>query len=178
MTALAQWTTLIGIGDYMLLLGDTFVNLGTTQEGSVLKISAKTVDLTAHRQGDTPYAIRRVGVEVSVEAILLQEDFTNLASVLGGVMSTSVVDLDPRVANITLSKLTLRPAGETANTYDIIIWQAAPVPNCEVAIANDKQRGYKVTFRGVIKENADGTVQLLRIGDPDVAPTKAYFPQA
>lgn len=181
--ALTQWTTSIGVGAHQLFWGAGLTPLGTTQEGSVLKISRKTVDLSVHRHGDTPYAVRGVGLVAEVDCILLQEDLDNLATILGGVKSIgtspagTVVDIDPRVADLTTGKLEMWPVGAATNANAIILWKAVIVPNCEIAIANDKQRGYKVTFRGLLDESATGTVRVLRIGDPDVEATKAYFPQ-
>ena len=182
---LAQWTTSIDVGGYELLLGTGGTNLGTTKEGSVLRINMKTTPLYVHNHGDTPYEIRKTGYEVELEAILLQKDADNLASILGGVKTTdagppssTVVDVNPMPAKITGQKLELRPFGAADNSNSITIWSTAPVPNCEVAFKINEQQAFRVRFIGMIDENSSGAIRLLRFGDPDtLASTKSYFPQ-
>ena len=183
--ALTQWTTSIDVGAYNLLWDTGGTNLGATKEGSVLRINMKSVPMSVHLHGDTPYAVYKTGFEVELEAILLQKDADNLASILDGVKttdagppSTTVVDIDPRPKKLTGKKLELRKVGATDNSEAITIWSAVPVPNCEVALKINEQQAFRVRFIGLVDESATGLIRLLRLGDPDVSTTKIYFPQS
>jgi len=174
--ALTQWTTSIDAGDRMLLWGVTQTNLGSTLEGSTLRLSAKKADFFVERYGDTPYEKRLTGFEVQLEAILLQKDMDNLATVLLGQKNTSVVDIDPRPRKLTGAMLELRPVGAADNSNSIIIFNCVPIPDVECPFSVRKQEAFRIRFEGVVDENASGAIRLLRIGDPDTDATKAYFP--
>jgi len=181
---LTQWTTQINVGAYNLLWDTGGTNLGSTKEGSVLRINMKTQAMFVHRHGETPYEIYKTGYEVELEAVLLQQDADNLAAVLDGVKttdagppSTTVIDIDPRPKKITGKKLELRKVTASDNSEAITIWNAVPVPNCEVAFKVNEQQAFRIRFMGIIEEDATGLVRMLRFGDPDVSATKLYFPQ-
>ena len=175
--ALTQWTTSIGVGGYQLLLGAGPTNLGTTKEGSVLRINMKATHLFVHRHGDTPYETRKTGYEIELEAILLQKDADVLASILGGVNTSGVVDINPMPGKITGQKLELRPFGESDNSNAITLWNVVPIPNCEVAFKINEQQAFRIRFVGMIEESVVGGIRLLRLGDPDTESDKSYFPQ-
>jgi len=67
--------------------GGSQVNLGATQDGSVLHIEADVFERTVHRFGKTPYEVRATGLKVWVEAIMLNRSYENFETLLDGVLT-------------------------------------------------------------------------------------------
>ena len=151
------------------------VELGHTDKDTKVAFKQKLEKTKTGKWGDTTTNIFRAGLEVMVEATLLQTDLVNIQgsatgtpypffSTITGNGGTKLGFGEIAGNQMPKETLTLTPflSGANQNTnYILTLTQAAPVGDPELLYSGEGQQKWKVKFEGCIDE---GQVAGLNIG--------------
>lgn len=150
------------------------VLLGHTLGGSKLQIDRKFVDLQVDQYGKTPVEIVLTGQDLKLETTLAEPTLVNLDTVIpeankitGGLGSKLGLGSDAGFAlRATAFPLQLHPINRAATdlTADVLIYLAVNDQPVELNYEVDKQRVFKVTFRGLVSEAYGAGFRLGQIG--------------
>jgi hypothetical protein len=150
------------------------VAIGHTLGGSTLTIDRKFVELRVDQYGETPVELALTGNELKLETTMAEPTLQNIytaipeqTEVTGGLGSKLGIGVD---AGATLRQygvpIQLHPVNRalTDLTQDVLIYKAVNDQPVALDYMIDKQRVYKVTFRGLVDENRGNGFRLGQIG--------------
>lgn len=150
------------------------VTIGHTMGGSKLMVDRKFVELEVDEYGKTPVELALTGQDLKLETTLAEPTVNNLAAVLpeqtkvnGSLGQKIGIGVD---AGATLRQyavpVQLHPLSRPSTdlTADVLIYLAVNDQPVDLNYEVDKQRIFKVTFRGLVDESRGNGYRLGQIG--------------